>query len=100
MSEASPRTLVLPAPIVPVIISNHSIAHMIVEAGLLVGVTSPFHSSYERGCQEKTLLHSPPGDLDRCLHPGSFLFVERILVLTPGAPQSTTGIRIAVADLP
>ena len=26
--------------------------------------------------------------------------VERVLVLTPGAPQSTTGIRIAVAGLP
>ena len=36
----------------------------------------------------------------RCLHPGPIFFVERILVLTPGAPQSTTGIRIAVAGLP
>jgi hypothetical protein len=32
--------------------------------------------------------------------PGPFFFVEKILVLTPGAPQSTTGMRIAVADLP
>jgi hypothetical protein len=32
-----------------------------------------------------------------CLHPGPFFFVERILVRTLGAPQSTTGIRIAVA---
>src|SRR4029077_6519352 len=43
---------------------------------------------------------TPLRDLDRCLHPGPFFFVERILVLTPGAPQSTTGIRIAVAGLP
>ena len=49
---------------------------------------SPLHSSYERGCPAKTLLHSSPGDLDRCLHPGPFFFVEKILVLTPGAPQS------------
>src|ERR1700730_7190230 len=48
---------------------------------------SRLHSSYERGCQEKTLLHSPPGDLDRCLHPGPFLFVEGLLVLTLGAPH-------------
>src|ERR1035437_2934628 len=27
-----------------------------------------------------------------------FFFVERVLVLTPGAPQSTTGIRIAVGS--
>jgi len=27
------------------------------------------------------------GDLDRCLHPGPCFFVERILVLTPGARQ-------------
>src|SRR5258708_36592899 len=33
----------------------------------------------------------------RCLHPGPFFFVERVLVLTPGAPQSTSGIRVAVA---
>jgi hypothetical protein len=35
-----------------------------------------------------------------CLHPGPFFFVERILVRTLGAPQSTTGIRIAVAGFP
>ena len=35
---------------------------------------------------------------NRCLHPGPLYFVERILLLTPGAPQSTTGIR-AVAGL-
>ncbi len=34
---------------------------------------------------------------NRFLHPGLFFFVERILVLTLGAPQSATGIRIAVA---
>jgi hypothetical protein len=33
------------------------------------------------------------------LHPGPFFFVERVLVLTRGAPQSTPGIRIAVAGL-
>jgi len=38
--------------------------------------------------------------IDRCLHPGPFFFVERILVRTPGAPQSAPGIRIAVAGLP
>src|SRR5437660_5038449 len=62
--------------------------------------TRPLHASYERGCQAKTLLHCSPGDLDRCLHPGPFFLMERILVLTPAAPQSTTGIRIAVAGLP
>jgi hypothetical protein len=39
-------------------------------------------------------------DLDWCLHPGPFFFVERVLVLTLGAPPSATGIRIAVAGLP
>ena len=39
------RSLVLPAPIVPVIMSNDSIAHMIIEAGTMVGETSLFHSS-------------------------------------------------------
>src|SRR6266571_1835441 len=58
-----------------------------------------FLRSYERGCQAKTLLHSSPWNLDRCLHPGPFFFVERILVLTPGAQQSSTGIRMAVAGL-
>ena len=38
-------------------------------------------------------------NLARCLHPGPFFFVEKILMLTPGAPQSKTGIR-AVAGLP
>src|SRR4029077_10735768 len=61
--------------------------------------TSQLRSSYEKGCQAETLLHSSPWGLDRGLHPGPF-FVERVLVLTPGAPQSTTGIRIAVAGLP
>src|SRR5205823_14787641 len=41
-----------------------------------------------------------PSDLDRCLHPGPYSSWRGILVLTPGAPQSTTGIRIAVAGLP
>jgi len=40
------------------------------------------------------------GTSNRCLHPGPVFFVERILVLTPEAPQSTTGVRIAVAGLP
>jgi hypothetical protein len=30
--------------------------------------TPRLHSSYERGCQATTLLHSSPSDLDRCLH--------------------------------
>jgi hypothetical protein len=30
-----------------------------------------------------------------CLHPGPFFFVERILVLTLGAAQRTTGIAVA-----
>ena len=51
---------------------------------------SPLHSSYERGCQAKTLLHSSRY-LDRCLHPGPF-FVERILGLMPGAQHSTTDV--------
>jgi hypothetical protein len=50
--------------------------------------------------KKKHFYHSSPRDLDGCLHPGLFFFVERILVLTPGAPQSTTGIGIAVAGLP
>jgi hypothetical protein len=37
---------------------------------------------------------------DWCLRPGLFYFVEKILVLTPGASQSTTGTGIAVAVLP
>jgi hypothetical protein len=68
--------------------------------GEIVVEIRPLHSSYERGCQAKTLLHCSPGDLDRCLHPGPFFVVERILVLMPAAPQSTTGVRIAVAGLP
>ena len=50
--------------------------------------------------KKKQLLHCSPWDLDRCLHPGPFFFVERVLVLTPVAPQSTTATRIAVAGSP
>ena len=84
----------------PVFRTKLRIRERISNSQRIVVEKSPLRSSYERGCQEKTLLHSPPGDLDRCLHPGPFFFVERILVLTPGAPQSTTGIRIGVAGLP
>src|SRR6266496_6706250 len=56
------------------------------------------HSSYERGCQAKTLL--PLSVRPRSvLASRPLFFVERILVLTPGAPQSMTGIRIVVAGL-
>src|SRR6266487_5250793 len=56
-------------------------------------------SSYERGCQAKTLL--PLSVRPRSvLASRPLFFVERILVLTPGAPQSMTGIRIVVAGLP
>ena len=42
-------------------------------------VTSPFHSSYERGCQEKILLHSPPWDPGMVTCIQAPFFLERIL---------------------
>jgi hypothetical protein len=44
-----PRTLVLPAPIVPVIMSNDSIAPMIIEAGTTDWRNISIHSK----CQEQ-----------------------------------------------
>src|ERR1035438_3569555 len=37
----------------------------------MVGVISPFHSSYERGCQEKKILPAPREDADvvTCIQP-------------------------------
>src|ERR1700739_581633 len=55
----------------------------------------------EIGCQEKTLLHSSPCGASVVLASRTvFFLLERISVLTPGAPTSTAGIPIAVAGLP
>ena len=69
-------------------------------ACLKVGVTSPLHSSYERGCQAKTLLRSLSVRPRSVLASRPVLLVERILVLTPGAPHRTTGIQIEVVGFP